>query len=342
MVRRRVKGFTLIELLVVIAIIGILVALLLPAVQAAREAARRTHCNNNLKQCMLAMHLYHDSHRAFPGIMPYQQQSFSVQSKLLPFVEQANLRNFIDFDKPIVGQGPGGSLAGDNSEAARHIVPVFRCPSDGENEIYTEFFTLDPGQAFAGGNYVICTGSATGTNYDIRHGTDGLFYLHSYRKMADIIDGTSHTVAMSETLLGDHTPGTQGPMPPGTNCSRCMARGNAWLSRTPGPGYPGIRNPDIPNDLLSNPDNVWVGWRAMAWIISKPQFCSFSTYSPPNPPYADWVAMGNGFFSARSQHPGGVNAAMADGSVQFVSDSIDLHTWRAMGTVAAGEMIRED
>ena len=333
-------AFTLVELLVVIAIIGILIALLLPAVQAARGAARRAHCTNNLKQCMLAMHLYHDSCKAFPGIMGYTQQTFSVQSKLLPFAEQANLQDLIDFNKPILGNGPTGALNGDNGEAAKHVVPMFRCPSDGENDIYTEFFTLSPGQAFAGGNYMICTGSATGTNYDIRHRTDGLFYVNSYLRMANVCDGTSCTVAMSETLLGNHTPTTPGPMPDGTDQSRCMAMGNAWAPNSSGPGYPGICNPDIPNDLLSNSSNMWMGWRAMAWIISKPHMCTFSTYSAPNPPYADWVARGNGFFAARSQHPGGVNAAMTDGSVRFVSETIELDMWHALGTVAGREVIR--
>ena len=337
--RIRRKAFTLIELLVVIAVIGILVALLLPAVQAAREAARRMQCSSNLKQCLLAMHQYHDAYNAFPGIMPYHQQTFSVQAKLLPFVEAASLQNLINFERPILGNGPMGVLAADNSEAAKHVVPVFRCPSDGQNDIYTEFFTLNPGQAFAGGNYVICTGSATGTNYDMRHKTDGLFYLHSYRRMADVRDGTSVTIAMSETLLGDHTQETPGLMPAGADHSRCMARGNAWVASNPGPGYPGINNPDIVNDLLSNSANVWVGWRGMAWIIGKPQFSSFSTYSVPNPLHADWVAMGNGFFAARSLHRGGVNAAMVDGSVRFVSDSVDLDTWRAFGTVAGGEVV---
>ena len=335
----RRSGFTLIELLVVIAIIGILIALLLPAIQAAREAARRMQCTNNLKQCVLALHFYHDSYSVLPGIMPYAQQTFSVQAKLLPFLEKANLQDLVNFDKPILGNGPTGALSADNAEAAKYVVPVFRCPSDGERDIYTEFFTLSPGQAFAGGNYMVCTGSATGTNYDIRHETDGLFYLNSYRKMADVADGTSTTLAMSETLLGDHTTDTPGLMPCDTDPSRCMARGNAWVPNDPGPGYPGISNPDIPVDLLSNPANVWVGWRAMAWIISKPHFGTFSTYSPPNPPYADWVAIGNGFLAARSLHPGGLNAAMADGSVRFIGNSIGLDAWRALGTVAGSEVI---
>ena len=330
------QGFTLVEILVVIAIIGILIALLLPAVQSAREAARRMSCSNNLKQCMLAMHCYYDSARVLPGMMPPKMQSFSVQSKLLPFSEQEYLRSIIDFGKPIIGCGPTGELYADNGAAAKYVVPIFRCPSDAENDIYTEFFTLGSDQAFAGGNYMICTGTATGTNYDVRHKTDGLFYVNSFCKMSHITDGLSNTLAMSETLLGNHvqTSDTHTVV-----FSRMMARGNDWVTNSAGPGYAGIFNPDIEKDLLNNSANIWVGWRAMAWIISKGQFSTFSTYSCPNPSYADWVAYGNGFFAARSNHPGGVNIAMADGSVRFADDSVDTSIWRAMGTISGSEIL---
>ncbi len=280
------SGFTLIELLVVIAVIGVLISLLLPAVQAVREASRRMSCSNNLKQCLLAMHCYHGAYRTFPGMMRVDQQTFSVQSKLLPFAEQSNLQNLIDFSKPILESGPIGALDVDNGVAARYVVPMYRCPSDGEEDTYTEYFTLTADQAFAGGNYMVCTGTATGTTYDVRYPTDGLYYIDSFRRVADIRDGSSSTIAMSETLLGDHSQ-TTGTQP--ANFLRIMGRGNGWVASSSGPGYPGIADPDIQADLLDHSGNVWVGWRAMAWIISKSHFTAFSTYSTPNPPHADWV-----------------------------------------------------
>lgn len=333
----RKRGFTLVELLVVIAIIGILVALLLPAIQMAREAARRMSCTNNLKQCMLAMHHYHDTYRSFPGVMNFAGTSFSVQAKLLPFAEEEHLQNLIDFDKPLIIKVSGQSrLNPANEAAAGFVVPMFRCPSDGEDELYTEYFSSDPSQVLAGSNYMVCTGSGTGTNYDIVFPTDGLFYVDSYKRSGDILDGTSHTVAMAETLLGDHSSSTTPP----DDYKRVMGNGNGLIQRIQGgsvPGYQGILNPHVP-DLLVSHTNRWIGARGSAWIVSKPFTSTFNTYLTPNPTQSDWNASGNGFFAARSFHPGGANAACADGSVHFISDSIDMGTWRAMGTIAGGEV----
>ena len=330
-------GFTLIELLVAIAIIGVLVALLLPAVQAAREAARRMSCSNHLKQCVLAMHNYHDTYQCFPGVMSFTGSSFSVQAKLLPFAEGEGLQDLIDFDQDLILKVSGQSkLNPANEAAAGYVVPLFRCPSDNENDRYTEYFTTT-GQILAGSNYMVCTGSGTGTSYDIVFPTDGLFYVDSYRRFADIADGTSNTVAMSETLLGDHSLSSTPP----EDYRRVMGQGNNHVKRIAGgtvPGYQGIFNPSIPQ-LLQNMVDNWTGVRGSAWIVSKPFTSTLNGYSAPNPPYADWFGRGNGFFAARSLHPGGANAAYADGSVRFISDSIDIATWRAMTTIAGGEIL---
>ena len=324
------RGFTLVELLVVIAIIGVLIALLLPAVQAAREAARRMSCTNNLKQCALALHNYHDTYRCFPGFGTSSLYSFSVQAKLLPFAEQKNLQDLIDFKQPLfLGSSHSQTLNPAQADAARTVVAMFRCPSDGENEVYTEYNT-GPGEAFAGGNYLVCSGSGTGTNYDIRFPTDGLFYYGSACAFRDIQDGTSQTVVMSETLLGNHrdTPACEDPK-----------RQIAFSRVTPNqgsPGLSGIVNPDIA--ALVATAISWRGYRASGWIIGKPYTSTFCTYVPPNTRVSDWHSMGIGFHAARSLHPGGVNAALGDGSVRFVSETIDLNTWRALGTCAGGEV----
>jgi len=334
---RRNLGFTLVELLVVIAIIGILVALLLPAIQAAREASRRTSCTNNLKQCGLALHHYHDTYAVFPlvGLKPFEcPWQFSVQARILPWAEQAHLQGLIDLQEPLfLGSGPAQMLNPAQAAAAGTVVPMFRCPSDGTNERYTEYFTTAD-RPFAGGNYVVCTGSGTGTNYDLRYPTDGLFYFASARRFRDMLDGSSNTLAMAETLLGSHQETTgPGPLDP----KRQMAHMQNLSIDPNAPGIPGIVNPDVASLLAGA--TKWTGRRCHAWISGKQFASTFCTYMPPNAPVADVWAKGAGFIAARSNHPGGVNGLLGDGSVRFVSDSIELATWRALGTCAKGEVV---
>ena len=191
--RPRMRGFTLIELLVVIAIISVLVALLLPAVQAAREAARRTQCRNNLRQIGLALHNYESTHSVFPpGTLGFPKV-FSAFAHMLPYVEQENLQNLVNFkDNPL----PFGLPAPDgatNDAAAKSKIPFFLCPSDRD---------AVSGNTYGAINYAACVGSGEVDEGNPAVG-DGVIYAQSKTKFRDITDGTINTVAFSESILGN-------------------------------------------------------------------------------------------------------------------------------------------
>lgn len=183
--QRRSRGFTLIELLVVIAIIAVLIALLLPAVQQAREAARRSQCKNNLKQWGLAAHNYHDTHGALPmgAALPSQ---WLWRSMLLPYLEQGNLWNRVNFQSRLCFSA--AAIAGANSPT-KELIGVYNCPSDPN--------TSRPYVNFAGGDhmptdYMGVSGGARDSN------VDGVFYIRSRTRLADITDGTTNTFMIGE------------------------------------------------------------------------------------------------------------------------------------------------
>lgn len=331
----RRNGFTLVEMLVVIAIIAMLVALLLPAVQMVREAARRMSCSNNLKQLGLALHNYHGAYECFPGFGATTLTSFSIPAQLLPFVEQENLQKLIDFDQPLyLGPNHSQTLNPAQRGAARTRLRLFRCPSDSQTDLLEE----QPGEVLAGGNYVACGGSGTGTNYDLRYPTDGMFHYGSRYGFRAMTDGASNTILMSETLLGlgkrmeNYT-----PTPSERRRLAGFLSGYAPRSGAPGLTQGGtvLQNPNLA--ALSEAATSWYGNRGFGWIVGKPLSTSFTAYLPPNSSLPDMQAMGIGFFSARSNHPGGVNCLFGDGSVRFVRDRIDSAVWRALATREAGE-----
>ena len=218
-------GFTLIELLVVIAIIGILIALLLPAVQAARESARRTQCANNLKQLGIALHNYVDARRKFPSSTMQatpltggfengtlgEFYCFGSLALLMPYMEGNNLYNTMDFRQPIYVPGGVGSagynIAPANVLAAGTLVPMYLCPSDMYKSVSSDYGVTNLGPV----NYAACVGS--GINLGSPFNTDGPFYAQSSTSPADLLDGLSNTAAFSECLLGTGPENAAGPMP---------------------------------------------------------------------------------------------------------------------------------
>jgi prepilin-type N-terminal cleavage/methylation domain-containing protein/prepilin-type processing-associated H-X9-DG protein len=328
----RSRAFTLIELLVVIAIIAILIALLLPAVQQAREAARRTQCKNNLKQIGLALHNYESAYRCFPGLGTPSQFNYSVQARILPYIEQANLQGLINFNAPLLtGSGPSQILNPIQAVAADTVVPVFLCPSDGGPEHFVG--------GYAGLNYMVSSGSGRQMFYDARWPTDGLAWYGSAVKFRDLVDGTSNTAVFSETIRGLGTT-TTGSVP--SNADRQMASvGNLWSPITPSPG--GVRSgstvivdPDLASVLPSV--TLWSGDRGKGWIRGLETYTMVNGYLTPNSRIPDFTAHGRLWSGPRSLHTGGAHVLYGDGHVQFVSNSIDLKAFRGQFTVGGGEV----
>ena len=344
------KGFTLIELLVVIAIIAVLIALLLPAVQAAREAARRAQCTNNLKQLGLALHNYHSAVGSFPmgSLIAYPDPppagaltswgTWSAQSLMLPYLEQTPLYNSINFDWTS-WYDTGAAI---NSTAWNLNIQSFYCPSDGQTG------------KFNNNNYFGSIGTTTDFSNGGPSGTGsstGIFAHLLTFSIADVTDGTSNTIAFSEGLVGT-VPSVQ-------------ARWRDDLSTAAGQkAYLYDANSNIPlvmTDLQSC--STWwtqktnlptvANSHGFRWGVGDPGDSLFQTLVPPNSTTYPWAdcrmdcgptcgAVFTGYHNATSNHPGGVNVTMSDGSVRFVKASIGMQTWWALGTKANGEVLSSD
>ena len=343
--RRPRPAFTLVELLVVIAIIGILVALLLPAVQAAREAGRRSSCSNNLKQIGLAIHNYADK---FKEAIPYnsdhagtggvnQNRSFSWMYAQLPYIEQGNLydkfnKNVDNFDtgNPLV---PGGVP---NSILRAAVIPGYTCPSNSQNPLRTnQNGTYDNGNGGgpdAGGTDYVGSlghiwggwrdcgavpvfndptganrfglGSAgtpwiNGQNQTEVNSGNGVFMYNGTRRLADIKDGTSNTVAVFEDL---HWRG--GNSPPNTPINKAHCEDSAWISPIGAIGN--LRSP------INNINKAWL--------------------------QGDGDVRCHGW---SSEHPGGAQSLRGDASVQFSSQTMDHLVRYALATRSGGEVVSE-
>jgi prepilin-type N-terminal cleavage/methylation domain-containing protein/prepilin-type processing-associated H-X9-DG protein len=334
--RYRRIGFTLIELLVVIAIIAILIGLLLPAVQKVREAAARMKCSNNLKQMGLALHAYEGVYSNFPtiGLTSDGLAQFSVHAALLPFIEQENLKNLTVPDQRLFFLVAGQArLNAVQVTAAATVVRTFLCPSDGQDPVYTQYQSRFGAAALAATSYVASTGTGTGTFYDLRYPTDGMFYYNSRHGFRDVTDGTSNTLFLSEALLGTGTDERNVPAP---SDPRRQAASVSSLA-SPNPSGPGILPPM--SDAMCAQATRWVGDRGVAWIWGQMPQSTFTAYVTPNSPLTDCAAHGVGRYKAASRHTGGVNVALGDGSVRFVSDTINVSTWQALATRGSGEVV---
>ena len=314
------RGFTLIELLVVIAIIAILIALLLPAIQQAREAARRVQCTNHLKQLGLAVHNYHDTHQRFPLNASSSLYGYSPQAQILPFIEQGNLHGLIDFNEPLLTGVPWNpSLNSALLPIIDQRIPVLLCPSDAGEAYYID----ENGDRWAGTNYLVNAGSGNGFNY-CSNENDGLFWDGSNTRMRDITDGTSNTILLAEGLFGQRGPDTTILQDPERQLKRVSGGGPCSVTA---------------DDLVSRTATRYEGSRAGAWVRGTPYMTFVNGYYSPNSENPDVVHHGEIITAARSLHTGGVNAALADGSVHFVSENIDLATWRNLFSRNDGQVI---
>jgi len=343
------RGFTLVELLVVIAIIGVLVALLLPAVQSAREAARRTQCASNQKQIGLALHNYHDAFNKFPYLRGGRNQSrcgdYHGIVSLLPFLEQQPRFDAIANDATYRNPWDNAYLPFQGRIAA--IV----CPSTSMHVNRNV-----PNQRHR--SYHFSVGTTIVGNYN--GPTEGLFGFQTpgalvppcppgpsgHKSFKDIIDGSSNTIAVSEKAAGRETGSRTiygyGVQP--FSAAALLANPGTCLATAVNKTY-------LPNL------NVGIWMSADIWAFGHPHWAAFTTVLPPNSPSCydgtegNNPSRGNGIFSATSLHPGGVLGCLADGSVRFINDTIDCGNfgvasgatpanygvWGAMGTINGGE-----
>ncbi len=356
-------GFTLIELLVVIAIIAVLISLLLPAVQSAREAARRAQCTNNLKQIGLAMHNYHTGLNTFPlsNTVAYYQMpaipanqtewgTWSAQALLLGYIEGQPLYNAINFNWTN-WYGTGAAI---NATVFNTDLAVFMCPSDSIVGLSHSISNNGNGNC----NYVGCYGTTIDEwcgDPQCTGSSTGIFaHLMSYG-VQSITDGSSNTMAFSETLVSDQkhftkfrdgiAAGASNPGAPNTTTNGA----DAFTA-----GLPAVTLDlqQCASWFQTQQNPPWSDDKGFRWGTGSPGVTLYNSIVPPNSalyPFAGcrFGCGGCGFEfgsyeNVSSLHPGGCNVMMADGSVRFVKNSIDMMTWWKLGTMDGGEVVSSD
>jgi prepilin-type N-terminal cleavage/methylation domain-containing protein len=344
------RGFTLIELLVVIAIIGVLVALLLPAVQQAREAARRSQCKNNLKQLGLALHNYHDTHRVFPSLKggtgwvsarTGNWDRLSGLVWLLPFLDQGPRYNQISSKLVINGvtfPAMGPEPWDWDYTPWMGQLEVLRCPSDRYAGSVPHSKT----------NYAFCIGDSINLNNNPSAWSNrdprGMFFMWSKLGVQDCLDGSSNTICMGERglnqgnrdVIGNHAQNANTSTP---QACKAMAVGKQYIASA---------------DLTD--------WPGQRFCDGNPSMVGMTTILPPNSPSCSvgtWDGE-SGVFSASSRHVGGTHILLCDGAVRFVSENINAGdpniqdpgttgnkgpspygVWGGLGTRSSGEVISD-
>jgi len=319
---------------------------LLPAVQAAREAARRMSCTNNLKQITLALHNFHDSHKEFPVGSPSKtcpgyetiggwQYRWGPLAMLTPYIEQFNVYDSLNLDVPLYGhggapqRGPGYGVHPSNLVPVTQEIEFFYCPSDRQEKVVPSGAETE----WAASNYLACWGRSapTAQGTAIFDDADGLFNDRSAVRFADVTDGTSNTAAFSESLLPDPN----------------MSDGTVLTEKN--------KDVVIVGDRSGGDPNLTVAWctrfgqpvasqprRTTRWVDGFILYTAYYHWWEPNsriPDCAKWAPLRSLWQMARSRHPGGVNVGFADGSVHFVTETIELETWRALGSRNGNEVL---
>jgi prepilin-type N-terminal cleavage/methylation domain-containing protein/prepilin-type processing-associated H-X9-DG protein len=362
--RDRRRGFTLIELLVVIAIIAILIALLLPAVQQAREAARRSTCKNNLKQLGLALHNYHDVAGRFPprqgGTDTTSPNGNSNEGSgftmLLPYLDQAPLYNQISSAQTFGATTfpPFGDSAADatNYELWFADIPVLLCPSSpnvkqtvGSRPHGLNHYGFSAGDSSAFNSHT----PAPATTANAMRNFRGLFGRQASRRIADVRDGTSNTIAMGEITSASATGSREvlaaTARDQGISVSDSPVTCLLTVDGTTGEYLPSIATPSAS--------------RGARWSRGVAAYTAVTTILPPNSPScANTGYNSSGLYSVTSRHTGGAHVLMADGAVRFISENIDTGNlslpdirtvtgrspygvWGALGSIAGGETVGE-
>ncbi len=335
----RRRGFTLVELLVVIGIIGILTAMILPAIQSSRESGRQVQCLNKLRQLGIAIENYKTTHHRFPSGAIYRanpsnpsdewsKARWSTLAQILPHLEETELLRSIQIDQPLYDFFDPKPI---HKAQVATVIPAFLCPSDEQRQVNEKFGPT---------NYAVCTGSgydSSGKNLGTPFDPDGIFGVNTAYKDAHLSDGASKTSLVSESVLGVDRPSSF------NGVKYALLQDYRYTFTTP------LSDGDCGSATQFNVSSP----RGFSWADGDFRNTMYNHYYPPNSDQFDCIANkvdGDektnyavfGFRAARAKHRGVVGLVMADTNTKTVSDTVDLAVWRAWSTRKGGETVNAE